>query len=175
MEIISVIDNLTIETKNGVLEKYHIAISKQAIYLINSSNDYSKIIESIFDGIADIATLFEGTIGFVGELISVTTGAGLSKILSDFAKKNSDKKINKVLKKLDEYTDEKSGVSKLAFENLKKVVYKKGYLINGKSFIEFISYDKKYKLIPENRKQIDDLKKVIQDNALNVKVESKFF
>jgi hypothetical protein len=175
MEVILVLDNLKVEKPNGLIEKYHVAISSQAIYLINSSNDYSKIVASIFYGIADIATLFESTLGFVGGLISVTTGEGLSKMLSDFAKSSSDKKINKVLANLDKHTGEASGITKLSFEKLQKITYKKGYFINGKSFIEFASSQKKYKLVPENRRQIDALKKVIKDHGLNASVEYKIF
>lgn len=187
MELVLLTNNLKMEQQNGIIAKYHIAISKEAVYLIHSSNDYFQTISSLFSEIRNTVLLLEDLIFFFGsplgyieevlieEVFSAITNTNLSNKLSNFVKNRSDKRIKTVLKNLDKYAKKNKGVSKLDFENIKQFTYKKSFIFNGNSFVEFTCIDKKYKLFLEHNSQIDELLIVLKNYASTTKITSQLF
>lgn len=192
MELVLLTNNLKMEQQNGIIAKYHIAISKEAVYLIHSSNDYFQTISSLFSEIGntvflfgEIALLFGSPLVYAGgaliggilieEVFSAITNTNLSNKLSNFVKNRSDKRIKTVLKNLDKYAKKNKGVSKLDFENIKQFTYKKSFIFNGNSFVEFTCIDKKYKLFLEHNSQIDELLIVLKNYASTTKITSQLF
>ena len=171
---ISILENFFREKENGVIENYNIIISNEAIYLVNSSNNYGKFAKSIFSGIGDVAGLFGDAIGIVGGLASELTGNKLSKMFGKISDDRSQAKLNKVLKNLDKYAANKKGVDKIELEQLLKLVVKKGMILNGKSYAEFHLQDTVHKLFSKKRADIAALIKAIQTQGLAIQVVSKF-
>jgi len=141
------IEGFTRKRENGVIDTFQILVSENSIYLINSSANYGNYVKSIFDGIGEVFGLFGETIGFIGGLTSEITGTKLSKVLKEYSDKSSNKNLDKLKKNLDKIAAKKKGITKIDFSELDAVNVKKGYLINGKSFVEFTSNELIMKLI----------------------------
>jgi len=127
--------------------------------------------ESIFSGIGEIFGLFGDTINVIGGMASSITGVKLSKMLKEYSDKSSRKKIEKLKKNLDSIAKKKKGITKIDFSELDMLRIKKGYFINGKSFIEFITNELKIKLNPNKGVKIIELVDAIkaQNNQIIIK------
>lgn len=174
MSKLSIIDNLYLEKEKKIILNYQIFVSNEAIYLVNSSKNYSKFAKAIFSGIGDIAGLFGDAVGIIGGLASELTGNKISKLFSQLSESKSQSKVEKVLKNLDKYAESKKGITKIVAEDLKRIVVKKGFIINGKSYVEIHSSTTNFKVFAKDRTTIDKLVQAIDNNLDGTEITTKF-
>ncbi len=152
-----VIDDFLKKRENGIIENHHVVISTESIYLIKTSTNYGEYVKSLFSGMGEIIGIAGGGIAFLGELASELTGDKLSKLLKSHSKKASEKYVNKVLENLDKIALKNNGITKIQFHDIEEITLKKGYILNGKSFIEINHNGMKIKLYSKSRKEVSEL------------------
>lgn len=170
-----IIEGFIKKRENGVVENYQIIVSAEAIYLVNASMNYGDYIKSLFTGVGEVIGFFGDTIGFVGELASEMTGDKVSKFLKGISGKAADKYMGKIIANLDNEAAKKKNVLKIEFIELEWITVKKGYLITGKSFVEFVGHKQRFKLSTKTRAKITELLDAFNAQLLPIEIKTAYF
>lgn len=160
------------QRKNGIIENFHIAFAGESLYLINSSVNYGDYVKSLFSGMGEILGLFGNGIGILGGLASELTGVKFSNKIKSMSEKASKKYLLKVTKNLDVMAEKKDGVTKLNIAQINEIILKKGYLINGKSYIQISHEEKLFKLNTTSRKKITELAELIKSTHQEIIIKT---
>jgi len=174
MENISIFNDFSKKRKSGVAEHYQVIVTDESIYLVNSSNNYTAFVEYIFAGVGLLTELVGGIAGIGAGVATDFTGNKLTKALKKMSNDRSDKRLKKVLSNLDRYSKEKHGVFKIDFHNLKQITIKNGYIINGKTYVEFVTEKDSHKLFSKKRIQTDLFKNTLKKHNNAIQVNTKF-
>ena len=121
----------------------------------------------------DIIGLASGGIGLIGGLASQLTGDKLSKFLKSHSKNNSKKYVDKVLSNLDEMAAKKKGILKIGFQKIQKIVCKKRFLINGRSYAEVFLKEGNIKLYTKTNKSIKEMMNTLKHRNTKIAIETK--
>ncbi len=156
------------------LDHYQIILTFDDVFLVNSGNDYSKFLKSIFSGIGDLVGMISGPIGMLGGLASEMTGGSVSEAFKSFGESKSAKNVQKILKNLDEYA-KRDDTEKIEFGELEQITIKNGFSIFKKPSIEFVLKDKSVKLQTDKKEKIEDFKNALILHPFSIKVVEKWF
>lgn len=157
MEVLGIIENLNKQEKGKVIDHYQLLLTEENLYLINTSQDYSKLVKYIFSGVSEIVGLVGGATGIFGGLLTQLTGDKLGKFLKELSNNQSDKRAQKIIENLEQNAGQGKGIEKIASQELQAIMVKKGYWVNGRSWIELIAGDKTSRFFVEDRQEIDNL------------------
>ncbi len=160
---VKVFDGFYVKRSRKVMDKYQIILTFDDIFLVNSGNDYSQFMKSLFSGIGELAGMVGGAVGVLGE------------VLSTFSEKKSTKNLEKLLSNLEKYAATREDTEKIDFSDLQAIHVKKGSLFTGRSYIEFVLQEKKIKLTTEKKEQIDDFLLAVEMHPFSIFVKEKWF
>ncbi len=174
MQIIVSIGGLSQKVKTGVVEYYHIAATEEALYIIKAKSNYSELVKLIFLGVSEGAGFLGGLTGIVGGALIGYTGEQFSKMLDYYASSSSQKKIDKILQNLEKAAFKKKGVIKIKYPNLSRFIYKKGYVLTGKSYIAIISTELTLLLNIKKHYDIDQLKNILLKHTKSIDIRRRW-
>jgi len=172
---VSLIEHFTKIKDNGVVENFQIVLTNEALYLVNSSNNYGDFVKSIFSGVGDIMGLFGDGIGIIGGLASEATGHKLSRVLKQFSADQSSSRMNRMIKNIDKLAAKKKDVRKIEFNDLAQINIKKSYLVNGKAYVEFVTEGFTERLIPVDGASLNTLREGILSRDASAFIVAKLF
>ena len=156
------------------MDNYQIILTFDDVFLVNSGNDYSKFLKSVFSGLGDLVEMVAGPIGMIGGLASEMAGGKVSEAFKSFSENKSAKNVQKILKNLDEYA-KREDTEKIEFGELEQIIIKNGFSIFKKPSIEFVLNGKTIKLQTDKKEKIEDFKNALVLHPFSIKVVEKWF
>ncbi len=169
------IGNLSTPKEDGVVRKYHLILTHEAIYLINMDKNFRDLIDDIFFGMGEILGLFGNAVGVIGDVMTSITGEKVNKFIGGLTKKISERKLKKAIENLEEFAKAGKGVEKISLHEMLEIVAKKGYGINGRSRIELVGTKVQYKLFPAHRSDVQELMEAAEILRIPVFVRKVYF
>ncbi len=129
MALVLSIEDLQLERKQWINDRFHLLATEEYILLINTNSDLRELANYVFAGIGELSGLFGNVAGLVGGITAGITGDKFKKWLENLSEDKADKRVGEALEILEQNADPKKGMTKILWSDLENLQYKKGILV----------------------------------------------
>ncbi|MEO1435215.1 MAG: hypothetical protein AAFV80_06730 [Bacteroidota bacterium] len=164
MDSVHLLNNAYQIHENGVKEHFLLVLTEDALYLVNTSKDYSKKVESLFSGVGEVLDLATGGLaGMIGGLTSEVAGKKLGAYFKANAQHKSERKTTRLINNLESILKKegKNGVQKIRLADTDNIQLKKKNILNRKHALIIQAEGQPQTFFIDGKEEVDSFKNQI--------------